>query len=184
METASSPSGNMTRLETEPATPNQVGVIRREFGRLGLGADGRAERLAISAALLGLGGLDSTRDLTMGEAGRLYRMLLDFRHRDELATAVDLGGEGQGGAPAYEKLASDGVSLADALLRVMPPAFAAWQGWRLRRPLAEDAGPGPGPAATPATKEIRRGETRQDPGTSEGPHSSACREGTHHCAYD
>ncbi len=138
-------------LETQPATANQVGVIRREFERLGLGADGRAERLAISAVLLGFGGLDSTRDLTMGDAGRLYRMLLGFRDRDELASAVSLSGEDQAGELAREELASDGVSLGDAFLRGMTVAFAAWQGWRPRRLSAEDVGPGPGPAATPAT---------------------------------
>jgi hypothetical protein len=78
-------------------------------------------------------------------------MLLGFRDRDELAATVGPGDGNQAGEPAREELASDGVRLADALVRVMPLAFAAWQGWRSRRVPAEDAGSGPGPAATPAT---------------------------------
>ncbi len=40
-------------LATKQATPRQRGAVMREFGRLGV-VD-RAERLAISAELLGLG---------------------------------------------------------------------------------------------------------------------------------
>jgi hypothetical protein len=149
----------MTRLETEAATPNQVGVIRREFGRLGLGAGGRAERLAISAALLGLGGLGSTRALTMGEAGRLYRMLLDFRDRDEMAAAVDLRSEGQGGKPACEELASDGVSVADAL-HAMALAFAGWQAWRPGRSSVGNAERGPGQVWTESAPADACGQRR------------------------
>ncbi len=69
-------------LAETPATPNQVGAIVHECERLGL-AD-RAERLAITAALAGLDELASTRDLTMGEAGRLCRMLPLVADRAEL----------------------------------------------------------------------------------------------------
>jgi hypothetical protein len=84
----------MTRVEylemlaTEPATPMQVGAIMGEFDRLGV-AD-RAERLALSAELLGLDELDSTTDLVMGEAGRLVGILRSTRDRAELG---DAGGD-------------------------------------------------------------------------------------------
>lgn len=76
-------------LATEPATPNQVGRIRAEFGRLGI--TGRAERLAITAALLDLDDLGSTRDLTMGEAGRLCGLLPLVGDRAELDAAIRAG---------------------------------------------------------------------------------------------
>lgn len=72
----------LTVLATEPATAAQIGAIIGEFGRLGI-AD-RAERLAITAALLGLENVGSTTNLVMGDAGRLYRMLLDIRDRAAL----------------------------------------------------------------------------------------------------
>jgi hypothetical protein len=83
-------------LATEPATNTQVGAIIGEFDRLGVA--GRAERLAISAELLGLADLSSTTDLVMGDAGRLVAMLRRTRDRaglpDLAAAAVD---DGQGG---------------------------------------------------------------------------------------
>lgn len=74
-------------LESEPATPNQVGAIHGEFRRLGIGD--RDKRLAITAELLGLGELDSTTDLVMGEAGRLIGILRQTRDRSELPLAAD-----------------------------------------------------------------------------------------------
>lgn len=78
-------------LATEPATATQVGAIIGEFGRLGV--DDRAERLAITAALLGLENVSSTTDLVMGDAGRLVAMLRRTHDRAELpevtAAAVD-----------------------------------------------------------------------------------------------
>jgi hypothetical protein len=71
-------------LATEPATRNQVGAIRREFERLGFREKDRAERLAVSAAMLELGSLGSTRDLTMGQAGCLVCLLLVTGDRSEL----------------------------------------------------------------------------------------------------
>jgi hypothetical protein len=71
-------------LAAEPATPAQRGAIMREFGRLGFGEADRGERLAISAAIVGLDTLGSVRDLTMGEAGRLVRALLAASDRGEL----------------------------------------------------------------------------------------------------
>lgn len=77
-------------LATEPATPTQVGAIHGEFARLGVSA--RAERLAISAALLGLDDLGSTRDLVMGDAGRLVGMLRQTSARSELPDVEQLDG--------------------------------------------------------------------------------------------
>lgn len=136
--------------ESAPATPAQVGAIRGEWRRLWPEC-GRETRLSTCAALLGCGELGSTTDLVLGDAGRLLAMLRGFASRAELAAAASSDGEDQAGEPAREELASDGVSVGDALVRVMPAAFAAWQGWRPRRAPAGNAGPGPVPAATPAT---------------------------------
>jgi hypothetical protein len=73
-------------LDTAPATPNQRGAIMREFARLGI--TDRAERLAITAGLLGIVDLASTHDLTMGQAGRLVGMLPGIDDRNELTDAV------------------------------------------------------------------------------------------------
>jgi hypothetical protein len=78
-------------LATAPVTPNQRGAIMREFERLGFGEADRAERLAICAALAGLEHLGSTADLRMGEAGQIYRALLDVGDRGELLAAAGLG---------------------------------------------------------------------------------------------
>ena len=120
----------VTRLETEPATRKQVGVVRRELQRLGFAGGDRAERLAACAALVGRDELDSTRDLTKGQAGQLYRWLLDVRDRGDLDAAVAAGAPA---APAGEDLAAGGVRLADAVVQVMPVVVALWQGWRSRR---------------------------------------------------
>jgi hypothetical protein len=60
-----------------------------EFARLGV--TDRAERLAVSAALLNLADLDTTSHLTMGDAGRLLSALQHTVGRAELPvlTAVD-----------------------------------------------------------------------------------------------
>jgi hypothetical protein len=73
---------------TEPATSDQVGAIHREFARLGYREAERAGRLAASAALLCLDGLDSSADLTLGEAGKLVRLLQGFTSRAELAAEL------------------------------------------------------------------------------------------------
>jgi hypothetical protein len=74
----------MSRLETEPLTDLQFGAIQREFTRLGYARAERDERLALSAELLGLDGLGSTRDLVKGQAGLLLHTLLDTGSRAEL----------------------------------------------------------------------------------------------------
>jgi hypothetical protein len=81
------------RLATEPLTRTQLGAIQGEFRRLGLGSEAsRPERLAISAAVLGLGELDSTHSLTQGDAGRLVRMLRDCASRADLGALVPAAG--------------------------------------------------------------------------------------------
>jgi len=74
-----------TRLGTEPLTLNQLGRIHAEFYRLGfhVSAD-RAERLRLTAALARVPTIGSTKDLTMGEAGRTVGALTGCR------TAADL----------------------------------------------------------------------------------------------
>jgi hypothetical protein len=77
------------RLASEPLTVNQLGRIHREFERLGFGAANRAERLEISAALARYPGrLASTKDLTMGEAGRLIGVLQSCRNLPDLYAAT------------------------------------------------------------------------------------------------
>jgi hypothetical protein len=83
-------------LATELATPNQVGAVQGHFERLGFRRylsprrpGDRAERLAISAELLGLDELESSRQLTQGQAGRLLRLLQDCPDRASLLAAAE-----------------------------------------------------------------------------------------------
>ena len=69
--------------------------------------------------------------MTKGQAGQLYRWLLDVRDRGDLDAAV--AAAGAPAAPAGEDLAAGGVRLADAVVQVMPVVVALWQGWRSRR---------------------------------------------------
>ncbi len=73
------------RLDVEPLTWNQLGGIHREFARLGFRdpAD-RAERLRLTAALAWSEPITSTKDLTIGEAGRAIRALIGCRTAAEL----------------------------------------------------------------------------------------------------
>jgi hypothetical protein len=70
-------------LESAPLTANQLGAIHREATRLGL--HDRTERLAVIAALAGLDGLGSTRDLTQGQAGQAVRVLSELPERKTAA---------------------------------------------------------------------------------------------------
>jgi hypothetical protein len=109
-------------LATAPATPNQRGAIMGEFERLGFEEADRAERLAICAALAGLENLGSTADLTMGQAGQLYRMLLDIGDRDELLAAAGLADEDQA-AEIDEDQADEqqpaGLTIAEAIKQLI-----------------------------------------------------------------
>lgn len=98
-------------LATEPATPDQLGAVMGEFRRLGFDhqAD-RAERLAACAALLGLDGLDSIRDLVMGQAGQLVHALREVTDRAELETMTGAVPPGEQAAAAAE---APRVSLRD-----------------------------------------------------------------------
>lgn len=64
------------RLDREPLTSNQLGRIHREFERLGFTPADRAERLRITATLARVPGqLATTKDLTMGQAGRVVGLM-------------------------------------------------------------------------------------------------------------
>jgi hypothetical protein len=112
-------------LATTPATPLQVGAIHGEFRRLGFIAAERDERLAACAALLGLERLWSTRDLVMGDAGLLVRLLRELPDRAALIAAI-------AAAPASERpqtVAQHRLSLAAALaqaLAALPPTGLPW----------------------------------------------------------
>lgn len=111
-------------LAATPATRNQVGAIIGEFNRLGFYGHprDRDERLAVCAALLGIEHLRSTRDLTMGEAGQLVRLLTDTRDRGDLP-AVDLTpsaahGDDHQGDEDNAHGNHGGITLADVLKRL------------------------------------------------------------------
>jgi len=75
-----------SRLIVEPLTPNQLGRIRAEFGRLGFAESDRGARLRVTAALAGIPGrIESTKELTEGEAGRVVRVLTGCRTAEDLA---------------------------------------------------------------------------------------------------
>lgn len=69
-------------LESVPLTDNQRSRIVCHLDRLGV--HDRAERLRITATLAGVGSLDSTKHLTQGQAGRVVRLLGDYRNRADL----------------------------------------------------------------------------------------------------
>jgi hypothetical protein len=102
-------------LDSEPATLAQRGAVMGECDRLGL-AD-RGERLAILAVLLGLDALGSTRDLTMGQAGKIVRALRLARDRAELPSIIERAGGGQGGGANADP--GEFISLADAIDRIL-----------------------------------------------------------------
>jgi len=127
-------------LATEPATSNQRGAIMREFGRLGFGEEDRAERLAACAALLGLDELDTTGDLTMGQAGQLVGTLMRFADRGELTAAAylaDAGSADGSGQPAGR------VALRD-LIRAIAVAYAGMPALTRADPRDQGDGTGPG----------------------------------------
>jgi hypothetical protein len=74
------------------ATSAQVAAVNNQFWYLGFRRADRAERLAACAALLGLDGLSSTKDLTAREAEQLVRMLAQLRARGQLATVLAAAG--------------------------------------------------------------------------------------------
>lgn len=76
----------MTRANQDLATRAQVVAIVAQLRYLGYARrSDRAERLAVCAALLDLDELASTNDLTAGQAGKLVRVLRQYRGRGELA---------------------------------------------------------------------------------------------------
>lgn len=106
------------RLDSEPLTDNQHGRILAEFERLGFHPRyDRAERLRLTAILAGADPLGSTRDLTMGQAGRAVGLLTGCETvRDLYAHEV---------AAALAAAAAPPVSLLESLLVILrqyPPA--------------------------------------------------------------
>jgi hypothetical protein len=101
-----------TRQDTDPLTRTQLGAVHGEFERLGFGRADRAERLEISAAVAGYPGkLATTKDLTMGEAGRLIGVL---RQCDDIADLIDPDESPPAGPPAapwHEAVAAFAVAL-------------------------------------------------------------------------
>lgn len=98
-------------------TPRQWGAIRGEFRRL-LVAD-RSVRLGLTARLLGLPPVESTRDLSMGDAGRLVAMLRGCESPAELA-----------------RLAAAHPTLAELLGEIAAALIQALAGGRPRPPTA------------------------------------------------
>lgn len=106
-------------LDSEPATPNQRGALMRECERLGL--TGRAERLAVLAGLLGADELDTTGDLTMGQAGQLVGILHRAGGLAELPDVARVDGH-QGDEHGGQ------MSIAEAVLTIAALICAAWHG--------------------------------------------------------
>jgi hypothetical protein len=123
-------------LATTPATRTQVGAIHGEFRRLGFIAAERDERLAACAALLGLDGLWSTRDLVMGDAGLLLRLLRELPGRAALDTAVAVAAAARSRSLG---VAQHRLSLAEALAQAFAAVAAARLPWELPQtgPIAE-----------------------------------------------
>lgn len=85
------------RLDREPLTGNQLGAIHREFYRLGfhVTAD-RAERLRLTAELARVPSIESTKDLTMGQAGRVVGLLTGCGTARELYALTEAEPEARG----------------------------------------------------------------------------------------
>jgi hypothetical protein len=77
------------QLATEPLRPNQLGAIHGEFRRLGYGRLDRAARLEVTAELARCGPVESTRELTMGEAGRVINALRQCPDLSALAELLE-----------------------------------------------------------------------------------------------
>jgi hypothetical protein len=81
------------RLDSDPLTPTQLGAVHGEFRRLGFGRADRAERLAATAVLARVpAGLESTVELTAGEAGRVIRALRECASYADLAARLRQAG--------------------------------------------------------------------------------------------
>ena len=115
-----------------PATARQAGALAGRFA--GLGVTDRAERLAVCAALLGLDGLATSRDLTVGQAGRLLHALGDCQDRAELPDVT--GGQAEGATPAQAR-PSGGPARPVAILAALGAALCAWQVPPLPLPLRD-----------------------------------------------
>jgi hypothetical protein len=113
------------QLATRPLTLGQLGAVHGEFRRLGFRPADRRERLEITAGLAQIpDGLESTRDLTMGEAGRVVGALRSCRNDGELAALLDAQ---PGSVPALSPASMrSGPSLGEAIVTVVACLIAAW----------------------------------------------------------
>jgi hypothetical protein len=140
------------RLGAEPLTVNQLGAIHREFYRLGfhVSAD-RDERLRLTAALVGSGPIGSTKDLTMGEAGRAVGALSACGTAADLYALAEPEPEPEPEAPAAPVVTLGWALLAFAIAwhsagsaGADPAEHGAALQAILRRLPPEPAGPAPG----------------------------------------
>lgn len=77
------------RADDRKITRRQLGSIISEFRRLGLAhPTWREHRLDVTAAFTGRAGLESTKDLTMPEAGLLLNRLRRCRDCRDLAVII------------------------------------------------------------------------------------------------
>lgn len=107
--------------DATPATVRQVGRVHREFARLGWPVADRAGRLAACAVLLGLDRLATSRDLSMGQAGRLIGVLSglpDLRAlSEELAAGRAASGREREDGPGVFEVACVVVLVVAAAVR-------------------------------------------------------------------
>ena len=107
------------RILIEPATRAQVGALAGELERHH-GLRDRAERLAVCATFLGLDYLESSGDLTMGQAGVLLNIARRARDRAELDEFI-----AQAVADREKARVSDGVTRVEIFGRAASAIVAA-----------------------------------------------------------
>lgn len=78
------------RLDTDPLTANQLGRIHQEFLRLSFDVRrDRDERLRLTGLLAQSGPIETTNELTMGQAGRAINALIRCRNTQDLYMITD-----------------------------------------------------------------------------------------------
>jgi len=104
-----------------PATITQVGALHREFARLGFMVADREERLDLAAELLGLDGLGSFRELTLGKAGWL------LSHVSRCGTLAELEEAAAAALVPQEPGRQDGPSGACTLAQLIAVIATEWR---------------------------------------------------------